>query len=87
MSSKDTDIIGPCIEKWKTQLLDITGRNRAVFYRPTRSTLTIHRDPSSVWNDIVGEGSLTLDEATLVPAQDDEDKASNMFEDAIRRSL
>lgn len=86
MSSTDTDVIGPCIEKWKSQLLDITGRNRALFYRPTRSTLTIHRDPSSVWNDIVEEGALTLDEASLVPAEDDEDKASNMLEDAIRRS-
>ena len=41
-----------------TQLLDTTGRNRALFYRQTRSTLTIHQSPSKAWNDLVGEGAL-----------------------------
>lgn len=67
-------------------MLDLSGRNRALFYRPTRSTLTIHRDPDSVWNDIAGEGTLTLDEASLIPTQDDEEKTSTILEDALRRS-
>lgn len=86
MSSSDKEIIEPCIEKWKSQLLDITARNRALFYRPTRSTLTVHREPSSVWNGIVQEGAIQLDEATLVPADVTEEMASTTLEDAIRRS-
>ena len=86
MNSSDNNFISPCIEKWKSQLLDLSARNRALFYRPTRTTLTIHSDPDAVWNDIVGEGSLTLSEASLVPVEDDEEKASSVFEDALRRS-
>ena len=48
-----------------TQLLDTTGRNRALFYRQTRSTLAIHQSPSKVWNDLVGEGALFANDSEL----------------------
>ena len=56
MCSPYDNCIGPCIKKWKGKLLDLTARNRARFYHLTRTTLTIHRDPESVRNYIVGEG-------------------------------
>lgn len=89
MTAIENNFIGPCVEKWKSQLLDLSARNRALFYRPTRTTLTIHYDPASVWNDIVGEGVLDLNDSNLVPVNDsegNEEQIANVLNDALRRS-
>ena len=65
MDSMGPEVLETCIDNWKNQLLDTTGRNRALFYRQTRSTLTIHQSPSRVWNDLVEEGALFVNESEL----------------------
>ncbi len=65
MDSMGPEVLEPCIDNWKNQLLDTTGRNRALFYRQTRSTLTIHQSPSKAWNDLVGEGALFANDSEL----------------------
>ena len=50
------------------------------------NSLHVHRDPISVWNQIVEEGELTLDESSLVPLDADDETVPEEFGDAIRRS-
>jgi hypothetical protein len=89
MQPTNPDPLDLCVDKWKRQLLDLSGRNRALFYRPTRTTLTIHGSPKSVWNDIVGEGTLALDDANLFPTdyvEEEEERAAAALNDVQRRS-
>jgi very-short-patch-repair endonuclease len=61
MSSETSDtssVIDGRIEDWRRRLIDLTRRNRLVYFRPTRSsTLTISRpDPDVVFHRLVAQG-------------------------------
>ena len=71
MDSMGPEVLEPCLDNWKNQLLDTTGRNRALFYRQTRSTLALHKSPSKAWNDLVAEGALFVTDSELASSGTD----------------
>ena len=74
-----------CIDKWGRQLLDLTGRNRMLYYRPSRASLSIHHDEPHVWDELVEEGEVELDESNLVPSSSSPTTTAGQLEDADRR--
>ncbi|MCK9486082.1 MAG: DUF3320 domain-containing protein [Dehalococcoidia bacterium] len=54
------------VDRWKRQLLDLSGRNRALNYRPSRQTLEIHAAEPDAWAALVDGDGIRLVEATLV---------------------
>ena len=81
----DQNAFSGCIDKWRRQLLDLTGRNRMLQYRPSRATLSIHHDEAHVWDKLVEEGQIELDESSLVPSSSSKTMAARQLEDADKR--
>lgn len=81
----DQNAFSGCIDKWRRQLLDLTGRNRMLYYRPSRATLSIHRHEAQVWDELVEEGEIELDESALVPSSTSRTLAARQLEDADKR--
>lgn len=82
---QDQNDLSGCIDKWRKQLLDLTGRNRMLFYRPSRASLRVHRDEARIWTDLLEEGEVELDEEALVPPSTPQSVAARQLEDADRR--
>lgn len=57
----------PRIERWKRQLLDVSGRNRALFYRTTKQSLTVHEPEQRVWERLVDGGVVDANDPSLLP--------------------
>ena len=65
----DENAVPECIDKkWRRQLVDLTGRNRMLYYRASRATLSVHCNEASMWQQLVGEGEIELNDKVLVPA-------------------
>src|SRR6185436_10813195 len=52
--------VSPTVDRWREKLLDFSARNRALFYRPTQRTVTLHLPERELWR-------LLSDEATALP--------------------
>ncbi len=57
------------VERWKRQLLDLSGRNRALNYRPSRQTLELHSGEQTSWDALVDGDGIRLVEPVLVGTQ------------------
>jgi len=77
--------IPECIDRWRRQLLDLTGRNRMLYYRTSRATLTVYCSEASVWQKLVEDGEIELDQKVLVPTSVPEGNAERHFEEARKR--
>jgi very-short-patch-repair endonuclease len=73
------------ISRWKSQLLDLSGRNRIVFYRDSSQTLTLHVAEQAAWNTLVEEDGLSLDSDLLLGAEVQALSAGPDLETANRR--
>lgn len=54
------------VERWKRQLLDLSGRNRALNYRPSRQTLELQTAEQDAWIALVDGEGIRLTDAALV---------------------
>ncbi len=45
----------PCTDKWRAKLLDFSGRNRSLFYRPVSSTLNLYLPEREFWGLLTAE--------------------------------
>lgn len=61
--------VRPHVERWKRQLLDLSGRNRALNYRPSRQTLELHLAEADAWAALVDGDGIRIDDQALVSAQ------------------
>ena len=52
--------VTPTVDRWREKLLDFSARNRALFYRPTQRTATLHLTERELWG-------LLSDETTALP--------------------
>src|SRR6188508_3269221 len=52
--------VSPTVDRWREKLLDFSARNRALFYRPTQRTVTLHLSERELWR-------LLSDETTSLP--------------------
>ena len=52
--------VTPTVDRWREKLLDFSARNRALFYRPTQRTVTLHLPERELWR-------LLSDEMTSLP--------------------
>ena len=52
--------VTPTVDRWREKLLDFSARNRALFYRPTQRTVTLHLPERELWR-------LLSDETTALP--------------------
>ena len=63
----DASMMRECIDRWRKQLLDLTGRNRMLFYRRSRASIELQRNESLV-RERLNEGTpIELDEKWLLP--------------------
>src|SRR4051794_24833195 len=52
--------VSPTVDRWREKLLDFSGRNRALFYKPTQRTVTLRLPERELWR-------LLADETTALP--------------------
>ena len=58
------------VDRWKSQLLDLSGKNRMLYYRETLQTLTLQVSEQSAWIDLVDGDGIPVTESTLVSLKD-----------------
>ena len=82
----DSGMISECIDRWRRQLLDLTGRNRMLFYRRSRASLEIQHNESFVWDKLnEEEATIELDEESLLPGSTSEKDKPRHLEEASKR--
>ena len=55
-------------EKWKRDLLDVTRRNRAINYKPSKATLPLPALPDDLWDTLlVAEGATSFNARNFAP--------------------
>ncbi|MFC2071217.1 AAA domain-containing protein [Chloroflexota bacterium] len=74
-----------CIDRWRRQLLDLTGRNRMLYYRKSRATLDIYEKEDAIWKQLQDEGEVLLHEGLFTPDSIEEDQKESRIEEANRR--
>ena len=82
MSAPENNITATCIDRWKRHLLDLTGRNRALYYRPARTTVTVFQDPEPTWKALVEDGFINLDRTSLLAPSLNPDDEARLEEEA-----
>jgi Protein of unknown function (DUF4011) len=85
MSAPENNITATCIDRWKRYLLDLTGRNRALYYQPARTTVTVFQDPEPTWKTLVEDGFINLDRTSLLTPSVNPDDEARLEEEANRR--
>lgn len=66
-------------------MLDLTGRNRMLYYRTSRNTLSVYCSEANVWQKLDEEGEFELDKKVLVPTSTPKTDAARHLEDAHKR--
>jgi len=74
-----------CIDRWRRQLLDLTGRNRMLFYRRSRASLEIQHNERFVWEKLNEEALIELDEESLLPESISEKDKPRHLEEVSKR--
>ncbi len=87
-ASQASDTFRRKAEQWKRELLDVTRRNRAINYRPSRATLTLPAAPEDLWETLlVAEGGLKLNARNFAPdapSPAEDERAVEAFASASR---
>jgi very-short-patch-repair endonuclease len=65
--------------------LDLTGRNRMLYYRKSRATLDVYEKEDAIWEQLLDEGEVLLTEELLTPDSIEEDQKERRIEEANRR--
>jgi len=86
-TSGGTFDVRPHVERWKRQLLDLSGRNRALNYRPSRQTLELHTSESDAWMALVEGEGVRVDERVLASAEAATERVREEARDAGLRRL
>lgn len=81
----DSDPLPACIDRWRRQLLDLTGRNRMLFYKRSRASLEIQHSESFVWDKLTEEATIELNEKSLLPESISTKERSGHLEDTSKR--
>src|SRR3954465_9420443 len=79
--------VTPTVDRWREKLLDFSARNRALFYRPTQRTITLHLPERELWRLLSEEATslpLDLTDDLLLTAETNQPDAS---QDVRVRSL
>ncbi len=56
----------PCTDGWRAKLLDFSGRNRSLFYKPVSSSLTLYMPERALWQQLTTEDASLPFHETIV---------------------